>query len=69
MRNWLTAFRPASFRGVRFKVDGEGMSGQRRLSISPIAYAERSGIEDMGRDPRVWQLVAYVSGDAADGGA
>lgn len=66
MRNWLTAFRPASFRGVRFKVDGEGMAGQRRLSISPIAYADRSVIEDMGRDPMVWPIVAYVSGDAAD---
>ncbi len=66
MRDWLTAFRPASFRGVPFKVDGEGMSGQRRLSISPIAYADASVIEDMGRDPMIWPVTAYLSGDFAD---
>jgi prophage DNA circulation protein len=66
MRDWLTAFRPASFRGVPFKVDGEGMAGQRRLSISPIAYADSSVIEDMGRDPMIWPVTAYLAGDFAD---
>lgn len=66
MRDWLTAFRPASFRGVPFKVDGEGMGGARRLSISPIAYADHSVIEDMGRDPFGFPLTAYVAGDVAD---
>jgi DNA circularisation protein N-terminus len=69
MRNWLKAFRPASFRGVPFQVDTEGASGARRLSISPIAYADQSVIEDMGRDPRQMQIRAYVVGDAADTGA
>ncbi|MEP9397941.1 DNA circularization N-terminal domain-containing protein [Mesorhizobium sp. KR2-14] len=66
MRNWLKAFRPASFRGVPFYVDVEGASGARRLSISPIAYADQAVIEDMGRDPRQMSTRAYVVGDVAD---
>lgn len=66
MRNWLTAFRPASFRGLPFKVDVESVSGGRRLSIHPIAYADQSVIEDMGRDPHRFAVTAYVAGDAAD---
>jgi hypothetical protein len=66
MRNWLKAFRPASFRGVPFHVDNEGASGARRLAISPIAYADQSVIEDMGRDPRQMSVRGYVVGDLAD---
>lgn len=69
MRNWLKAFRPALFRGVPFHVDNEGASGARRLSISPIAYADQSVIEDMGRDPRQMAVRAYVVGDFADAAA
>jgi prophage DNA circulation protein len=65
-RNWLRAFRKASFRGVTFHVDNEGAAGARRLSVSPIAYADQSVIEDMGRDPREMPVRAYVSGDVAD---
>ena len=68
-RNWLKAFRPASFRGLPFQVDVEEASGARRLSIQPIAYAEGSVIEDMGREPRVVRLSAYVAGDIADAAA
>lgn len=66
MRDWLKAFRPASFRGVPFRVDIESVFGARRLSVSPIAYAETSVIEDMGRDPQRFSLDAYVAGDTAD---
>lgn len=69
MRDWLKAFRPASFRGVPFKVDVENASGGRRLSIHPIAYADTSVIEDMGRDPHRYSVTAYVVGDRADGAA
>ena len=68
-RNWLRAFRPASFRGVPFKVDIESAAGARRLSVQPIAYAEGSVIEDMGREPRLNQIAAYVAGDIADAAA
>jgi prophage DNA circulation protein len=66
MRDWLKAFRPASFRGVGFKVDMEETAGARRLSISPIAYSNQSVIEDMGAPPRRFDLTAYVAGDIAD---
>lgn len=66
MRNWLKAFRPASFRGAPFHVDIEEAQGARRLSVSPIAYAETSVIEDMGRSPSTWSLTAYTVGDTAD---
>lgn len=69
MRDWLKAFRPASFRGVPFKVEVENATGGRRLSIHPIAYADQSVIEDMGRDPHRFSVTAYVVGDAADASA
>lgn len=66
MRDWLTAFRPASFRGVGFFVDTEGEGGGRRVAISPIAYSERHVTEDFGAKERRIQLTAYVAGDSAD---
>lgn len=69
MRDWTKALRPAAFRGVPFRVDAEAAEGARRLSISPIAYAETSVIEDMGREPRIVSLSAYVVGDTADAAA
>lgn len=66
MRDWERAFLPAAFRGVPFKVDLEEVFGARRLSVSPIAYAETSVIEDMGREPRRYPVRAYVIGDHAD---
>lgn len=69
MSRWLTALKPAAFRGVPFRVEYEDAEGARRLSISPIAYAETSVIEDMGRDPRLVTLTAYVAGDRADSAA
>lgn len=66
MRDWSRAFRPASFRGVGFRVQSEDMSGNRRLSVSPVAYSDRSVIEDMGRDPHGFQVTAYLVSDRAD---
>lgn len=66
MRDWSRAFRPASFRGVGFFVQSEEMSGNRRLSVSPIAYSDRSVIEDMGRDPHGFPVTAYLVSDRAD---
>jgi prophage DNA circulation protein len=65
-RDWLSAFRPASFRGAAFKVDVEEASGARRLSVSPIAYSDTNVIEDMGGEPRTFRITAYCAGDAAD---
>lgn len=68
-RDWLSAFRPAVYRGVPFKVDIESAAGARRLSVSPIAYSEGNVVEDMGRQPRVHEVTAYVAGEAADADA
>ena len=66
MRDWLTAFRPASFRGVGFQVEFENAEGGRRLAVSPIAYSDLHVDEDMGGLPRRSSLTAYVAGDLAD---
>ncbi len=66
MRNWLTAFRPASFRGVGFEVEIEDAEGGRRLGVSPIAYSDRHIDEDQGGQPQRVTLTAYVVGDLAD---
>jgi prophage DNA circulation protein len=65
-RDWLKAFRPASFRGIGFKVEIEETAGARRLSLSPIAYSDDTVIEDMGGEPRRFTLTAYVAGEIAD---
>lgn len=66
MRDWLSAFRPASFRGVPFFVDYEGGDGGRRVAVSPIAYSSTHVTEDMGGEVRSITLSAYVAGDASD---
>ena len=66
MRDWLRAFRPASFRGFPFFVDVEDAEGGRRVAVSPIAYSDLVITEDMGGDVRPFSLSAYVAGDAAD---
>lgn len=66
MRDWLSAFRPASFRGVPFFVDYEGGDGGRRVAVSPIAYSSTHVTEDMGGEIRSITLSAYVAGDASD---
>lgn len=66
-RDWLTAFRPASFRGVPFKVDGDGPRAGRRLSVHEISGGEVAETEDMGSRWPGLRIAAYVAGDAADG--
>lgn len=69
MRDWLKAFRPASFRGHRFFVEYEDMAGGRRVAISPIAYSNLHVTEDMGGEIGRFSLSAYVAGDIADADA
>lgn len=66
MRDWLNAFLPATFRGTPFKVEVETAGGARRLAVSPIAYAETSVIEDMGKEPGRLAVTAYLAGEIAD---
>lgn len=66
MRDWRNAFLPAAYRGAAFKVEIEGGSFGRRLSIAPIAYSDQAVIEDMGGLPDRFQVTAYCAGDIAD---
>lgn len=66
MRNWLTALRPASFRGVAFRVDGEQPDGGRRVAVHEISGGEAPLTEDMGRATREISVDAWVAGDFAD---
>lgn len=65
-RDWRTAFRPAFFRGVPFKVESEEPEGARRVAVSPIAYSDDNVDEDFGREPRIVRLTAYCAGEIAD---
>ncbi len=69
MRDWLSAFRPASFRGVPFFVDYEGADGGRRVAVNPIAYSSAHVTEDMGGEVRSVSLTAYIAGDMVDAAA
>jgi len=65
-RDWSTAFRPASFRGVPFRVEVEEAQGGRRLAVMPIAGSETVVVEDMGRVPRLMPVMAYLASETAD---
>ena len=65
-RNWLTAFRDASFRGVPFKVAGDGPTLGRRVAVNEISGGDNAVTEDMGRAQTEFRVDAYVAGDDAD---
>lgn len=65
-RDWSKAFRPASFRGVSFRVEAEEAQGGRRLAVMPIAGSETVVVEDMGRIPRLMPVTAYLASETAD---
>lgn len=67
MRNWFRTLRPASFRGVPFKVKTErlGKFG-REIVVHRYVKAETHGTEDMGRLPREFSVTAYIADDQAD---
>jgi len=65
-RNWLSTLRPASFRGIRFHVEGDGGNVGRRVAVHDISGGEAPVTEDMGKLAREVGVGAYVTGDAAD---
>ncbi len=69
MREWTKTLLSASYRGVGFYVEREDVSGGRRAAIHEFAGGEVSVIEDQGRRTRLFDVAAYVTGDAADGRA
>lgn len=64
--SWVDRLRPASFRGVPFRVEGLDADLGRRVTIH--RFPARSDIEDddQGLDARTYSISAYVIGDDYD---
>ena len=70
MRNWITALRKASFRGVPFHVAEEGLPKTgRRIARHEYSKAETHDTEDMGIVTRDFRVKAYIANDRADADA
>lgn len=65
-RDWLKAFRPASFRGVPFKVNEDLPAVGRRVAVHDISGGEAPVTEDMGRLATSVHVIAYLAGETAD---
>lgn len=67
MRDWPRTLRPASFRGVPFKVETEEFSnGGRNTVTHEFVRSEDVMSEDMGRKGQKFRIKGYVASDAAD---
>ncbi len=66
MRDWRKTLLPASFRGVPFWIDGEDLSGGRRLAKHEYAGGETTIVEDLGRATNSFDVTGYLVGDDAD---
>jgi len=66
MRDWASTLRPASFRGVRFWVDFEELTGGKRLARHEYAGGRRTQLEEMGLKTPSFSVTAYLLGDASD---
>lgn len=60
---WKTQLRPASFRGVPFKVSDSDFSTGRRIVGYEYPEREIGSTEDLGRKKREYVINAYVIGD------
>lgn len=66
VRDWRKTLLPASFRGVPFFIDGEDLSGGRRLAKHTYAGGEITLPEDMGKAVESFDVTGYLIGDDAD---
>lgn len=70
MRDWTKTLPNASFRGRRFFVEREELTGGgRRVAVHDFAKSEEHATEDMGRKTRQFRFQAYIVGDNADADA
>lgn len=60
---WQDKLRPASFRGVQFKVESHDTSGGRRTVKHEFPLRDKPFVEDMGRRAKEFSVDAYVIGD------
>lgn len=66
MRNWQRDLRPASFRGVRFWVEEDAVSGGKRIARHEYAGGRRTVLEEAGLATSGYDVTAYLLGDASD---
>ncbi|MDH4122369.1 MAG: DNA circularization N-terminal domain-containing protein [Deltaproteobacteria bacterium] len=62
MSTWVQKLRPASFRGVPFKVDEYGKDSGRRVAVHELPGRDRPFVEDLGGSAKGFSLRAYVTG-------
>lgn len=60
---WKEQLQPASFRGVKFKVDTAEMAFGRRNQIHEYPGREEPFTEDLGKKAREYRFSAYILGD------
>jgi prophage DNA circulation protein len=60
--------RPASFRGVEFKIDDAARGGGRRQSLFEFPKRDKPYAEDMGRRARKFGVTGYLLGPDYDAG-
>lgn len=63
---WEDRRRPASFRGVPFKVEARSGSGGRRVQTHEYPLRDKPFVEDLGRKARQFSVSAYLIGDDYD---
>jgi prophage DNA circulation protein len=67
MRDWTKTLRKASFRGVPFQVESEGLAGGgRHIAVHEYVRSEDIQTEDMGRKANRYRVTAYIANDLAD---
>ena len=57
------ALRPASFRGVRFRVDSADIEAGRRVQVHEYPQRDKPYTEDLGRATRGFSVTGFVIGD------
>lgn len=66
MRDWTKTLRGASFRGVPFHVESEGITAGRHIATHEFVRSEEVLSEDMGRKATRYRVTAYIANDLAD---
>lgn len=62
MSAWREALQPASFRGVPFWVDADGVPVGRRTQVHEYPQRDEPFVEDLGRRTRQFRMAAFVIG-------
>lgn len=65
-REWTRTLLPASFKGIGFEVETDGVDGGRRLVVHEYPGAEHWDVEDLGAARQGCELTCYFGGDTAD---